>query len=130
LVTIGNYSNERFEASTEIGGDTANAELRLDGTTSIAFTKDTAVKTGSSSVELPPRFAIAVPVLKGHVEAGKPVSYLIPVRVRVSVDDSAHLALRFTMPSAERILESVYEDRVNAARLLLGEGYQLLRAAD
>jgi hypothetical protein len=24
----------------------------------------------------------------------------------------------------------VYEDRVNAARTLLGEGYQLLRAAD
>jgi hypothetical protein len=108
----------------------ADAELRPDGTTSIAFTRDTAVKSGTSLVDLPSAISIAIPVLKGHVAEGKPVVYRVQVRVRVSVDDSAHLALRFSIPNAERILEATYEDRVSAAKALLGDQYQLLRAAD
>lgn len=108
----------------------ADTELRSDGTTSVAFTKDTSVK-GGGSVELPPMFTIAIPVLKGHVDGdGRPVLYRLEVRLRVSVDDSAHLALRFTVPMAERTLEDVYADRVREASELLGESLRLLRAAD
>lgn len=108
---------------------TADAELRPDGTTAVAFSQDARVKS-ADSVELPSSFTIAIPVLRGHVDQeGRPVLYRLQVRVRASVDESAKLTLRFTIPTAERVLEAVYEDRVNAARELLGESYSLLRAA-
>ncbi len=110
----------------------ADTELRADGTTSIAFTKDTNVKSATGgSLDLPPVITIAIPVLKGHVSPdGKPVLYKLQVRLRVSVDDAAHLSLRFSMPNAERILEDVFAERVKLAAELLGEGFELLRAAD
>ncbi len=111
---------------------TAQAELRPDGSTSVAFQQDKSIRGGTGgSVELPPEFTIAIPVLKGHVaEDGRPVVYKLGVRLRASVDDNARLALRFTIPTADRVLEAVYADRVATARQLLGSGYALLRAAD
>lgn len=107
----------------------AEAEMRPDGTTSVMFAQDKTIK--SAGFDLPSAFTISIPVLKGHVDAeGRPVLYRLQVRLRVNVDDSAHLALRFTMPQSDRVLEDVYSDRVNAAIALLGDAYDLLRAAD
>lgn len=110
---------------------TASTDLNADGSTHVEFTKNTTIHAGK--VSLPPEIKIGVPVLKGHTEEkdGKrvPVVYRLPVRVRVSVDDQAHLAFRLTMPTAERVLESVYADRVATAKTLLGAGGTLLRAA-
>lgn len=107
----------------------ASAELRPDGTTSVSFSQDKAVK-GGGNVDLPSEILIAVRVLVGHVdEDGKPVRYRMPVRLRVSVGDDAKLAFRFSMPVAERVLEEVYADRVALAKRLLGDGYAVLRAA-
>ncbi len=110
----------------------ATTELRPDGTNSVAWTKDQTVKSGAEgSVELPPAFTIAIPVLKGHVDQeGRPVVYNVEVRLRVSMDDNAHLVFRFGIPTAERILEDAYLDRVKAAKVLLGKEMPLLRAAD
>lgn len=108
----------------------ADTELRPDGTSKVAFERDAKVAT-ASAIELPASFTIAIPVLKGHVDAeGRPVLYRLGVRLRVSVDDSAKLTLRFAIPSAERVLEDVYADRVAATKELLGEHFNLLRAAD
>ena len=110
---------------------TAQTDLNADGSTHVEFTKSSIINAGRAI--LPPEIKIGVPVLKGHTEEkdGKrvPVVYRLPVRVRVSVDDQAHLAFRLTMPTAERVLESVYADRVDAAKMLLGAGGTLLRAA-
>lgn len=110
---------------------TAATDLNADGSTRIDFTKNTTIQAGQ--VSLPPEIKIGVPVLRGHTEekAGRqvPVLYRLPVRVRVSVDDSAHLAFRLSMPTAERVLEAVYADRVAAAKAMLGAGGTLLRAA-
>lgn len=110
----------------------ANTELRPDGTTFVNYTKNQTVHAGEAT--LPPSLTIAIPVLKGHTEAGvggklTPVLYRLTVRIRVSVDDNARLAFRLSMPDAERTLEAAYADRVDAARLLLGEAYALLRAS-
>ena len=110
----------------------AVAELRPDGTTSVSFSKQTQVMAGMlGTVELPPWFIIAIPVLKGHVDgAGRPVLYRLPIRRRVSVDDSAHLVFRLTIPDLDRVLEDVYAERVREASALLGDQFALLRAAD
>lgn len=110
----------------------ADTELRPDGTVSIAFSKDAALKSGAEgSVDLPSAFTIAIPALKGHTDgAGVPILYSIEVRVRASVDDDARLAFRLSIPTAERILEDAYADRVATAKALLGESLPLLRAAD
>lgn len=110
----------------------ADTELQADGSTRVTFHKETGVK--SAELELPSEFRIAIPVLKGHVEPteeGKqrPVLYSLAVRIRASVDDQARLALRLSMPDAERVLEAVYADRVAAAEALLGTGHHLYRAA-
>lgn len=110
---------------------TAETELRPDGTTRVAFTKNNAVEAGE--VDLPSEIVIAIPVLKGHTQAGEdgrriPVLYRLSVRLRVSVDDSAHLAFRLSIPGAERALEAVYADRVQLAESLLEDGQELLRA--
>lgn len=110
---------------------TAQTDLNADGSTHVEFTKNSTIHAGK--VSLPPEIKIGVPVLKGHTEEkdGKrvPVVYRLPVRVRVSVDDQAHLAFRLTMPTAERTLESVYADRVAAAKAMLGPSGTLLRAS-
>lgn len=110
---------------------TAATELHADGSTRVDFTKNTTISAGQ--VSLPPEIKIGIPVLKGHTEEkdGKqvPVIYSLPVRLRVSVDDSAHLAFRLTIPTADRVLEAVYADRVAAAKVLLGDSFTLLRAA-
>ena len=108
----------------------ADTELRPDGTSKVSFVSDTKVQT-AKDLDLPASFTIAIPVLKGHLNAdGKPVLYRIEVKVRVSVDDAAHLSLRFSIPTADRILEDVFADRVTAAKGLLGESFDLLRAGD
>ena len=113
----------------------ADVELRPDGTSKIQFASDTTVRATPGdrpgAVDLPATITILIPVLKGHLNAdGKPVVYGVDVRVRVSVDEGAHLAFRFSIPAAGRALESIYEEHVVAAKTLLGEGYQLLRAAE
>jgi hypothetical protein len=109
---------------------TAETELLPDGSTSVSFKKDSRVQSGE--VSLPPEFAIQIPVLKGHTEHknGKavPVLYRVTVRLRPSTDDQARLTFRFSMPTAERVLEAVYADRVAAAKALLGPDRALLRS--
>lgn len=109
----------------------ADTELRPDGTTRVAYTKNQTVNAGE--LVLPPTLTVAIPVLKGHVEYGddgkaSPVLYRLTVRLRVSVGDDARLAFRLSLPDAERVLEAVYEDRVKAARQALGADFSILRA--
>ena len=75
-------------------------------------------------MELPPVITIAIPVLKGHG-----VFYQMDVRLRAFVDDASHLSLRFSLPTAERVLEEVYAEKVAEAKGLLGDAFKLLRAA-
>lgn len=109
----------------------AKSVLREDGGSEVSFSKDSTV-TGKTGI--PPVIEISIPVLKGHTTeqdgVSIPVLYSLPVNVRPSVDDSTHtLGFRFLMPTAERVLEAVYADRVNAAKALLGElGQSLYRA--
>jgi hypothetical protein len=111
----------------------ADTELLADGSTKVVWQKQTGVK--SAEMNLPPEFLIRIPVLKGHTETNKegklvPVLYQLAVRLRASVDDSAHLTFRLSMPNAERVLEAVFADRVAAAQALLGEEHKLYRAAE
>jgi hypothetical protein len=111
----------------------ASAEIRADGSTSVSYQQDKAVKSGTSNVgvELPPTFVIAIPVLKGHMNGeGRPVRYKLTVRVRASVDDNAHLSFRLSIPNADAVVESVYADRVQTAAGLLPDEFEILRAAD
>ena len=108
----------------------ASANIQPDGTTSVSFSQDKTLKGGAGSVELPSYLQIAVPVLKGHMDGeGRPVRYSISVRLRASVGDDARLALRFSLPNAERVLETAYAERVELAKVLLGDEYSMLRAA-
>ena len=111
----------------------AETDLHPDGTSSVSFSRETAVKAGPNSVEveLPSHISIAIPVLKGHTDAaGKPVVYRFDVLLRASVDEGGHLALRFSIPGVELVLEAVFAERVAAAKVLLGSDYELLRGAD
>ena len=109
----------------------ADTELRPDGTTRVSYVKNQTVNAGE--LVLPPTLTIAIPVLKGHAEydedgKASPVLYRLVVRLRVSVGDDARLAFRLSLPDAERVLEAVYADRVQAARLALGGDFSILRA--
>lgn len=113
----------------------ADTELAEDGSTRVTYAKDASVRSGGE-LSLPPSLDIVIPVLKGHVtpsEGGEgppvPVRYRLTVRLRVSVDDQAKLAFRLSIPGAERVLEAVFADRVQAAKDALGEAYPLLRSA-
>lgn len=113
---------------------TADTELMADGSTKVVWSKQTGVGPKNADLEIPSEFQIAVPVLKGHTTVdptGKviPVVYALPVRVRVSVDDQAHLAIRLSMPTADRTLEAVFADRVAAATAHLGTNHRIYRAA-
>ncbi len=103
----------------------ASTELRPDGTTSVAWSKDQSVKGQDGTIDLPSLITIAIPVLKGD-----PQPWEVKVRVRVSVDDQAHLTLRFSLVNAERVLEAMYAERVTEATALLGKDATILRAAD
>lgn len=102
----------------------ASTEMRPDGTTSVTWNDAKNVATRGTPADLPPEFSITIPILKGH-----DVRYKLTVKLRASVDDQAHLALRFSTPTAERALEAVYAELVASAKALLGDGYMLLRAA-
>lgn len=109
----------------------ANTELRQDGTTKVSYTKNQTIAAGEATI--PPTLTLAVPVLKGHVTTtaeGKraPVLYSLTVRLRVSVDDQARPSFRLGLTNAEQTLEAVFEDRVQAARAALGDGYTVYRA--
>jgi hypothetical protein len=108
----------------------AQTELKPDGSTSVTYTDDKGISARGGTVDLPSEISIRVPILKGHVdEQGKPVVYELKVKVRASVGDDARLMLRFSIPNAERALEEVYADRVALAKRLLGDGFDVLRAA-
>lgn len=124
----------------------AKSVLREDGSSEISWSQDNTVK-GKKAI--PSEITISIPVLKGHVSdadrtikakddkgqevervipAGTPVKYGLPVKIRPSVDDGK-VSFRFLMPTAERVLEAVYADRVAAAKALLGDlGGSLYRA--
>jgi len=108
----------------------AQTELKPDGSTSVTYTDDKGISARGGTVDLPSEITIRVPILKGHVDdSGKPVVYELKVKLRASVGDDARLMLRFSIPNAERALEEVYADRVALARRLLGDGFDVLRAA-
>jgi hypothetical protein len=102
----------------------ATTELRPDGTSAVTWSGATGVAARGGTTDLPSEFTITIPVLKGH-----DVRYGLAVRLRASVDNDAHLALRLSIPLAERALEIVFKDRVDAAKGLLGDGFSVLRAA-
>lgn len=109
----------------------ASADLRPDGTTTVSYRMESVIKAGAGSVDLPPHIGISIPVLKGMVnDDGQPIVYQMLVRVRASVDDNAHLALRFSIPDADRALELAWAHQVSVAKELFGDGVTLLRAAD
>lgn len=110
---------------------TATVESREDGTADVSFARTASVSSGPNKALLPGEITIQIPVLRGHIEEnGAIVRYKLVLKVRASVDPNAHLALRFTMPQAEVVLEQVYAERVASAKELLGDGYTILRAAD
>lgn len=102
----------------------AASELRADGSAHITFEDERRVTSGTNQIDLPAEIEIGVPVLKGDVQPWKLV-----VKLRVSVGADARLALRFSVPQAEEVLETVYAERVAKAKELLGK-VELLRAAD
>ena len=109
---------------------TAQTELREDGTAAVSFSQDKTLRNPSPKVEIPPAFKIAIPVLKGHTDTnGKSVKYTMSVRVRVSIDNAAHLTFRFSIPLAEKVQEEVFAERVAEAKTLLGNDFTLLRGA-
>jgi Uncharacterized conserved protein (DUF2303) len=112
-------------------------ELQEDGTSSFQIAGDGRAGGRGGVAPLPAEFTIVVQVLKGHVEPAtvpgevpRPVLYRFSVRMRVDPGNDAHPVFRFEIPLAERILEDVYADRVQAARDLLGPDYEVLRGAE
>lgn len=109
--------------------------INPDGTNSVRFTKDNKV-TPLGNVDLPETFKISIPVLTGHEDldptTGKyvPVTYVIRVRVRVTIQDNAALYFRFSLQGDEKILQDVINERLGQFKVKLGTGYTLYRAAD
>lgn len=103
----------------------ADTELRPDGTSHVKFERNSNVSAGDTEIDLPSEITIGIPVLRGSPEPWKLV-----LKVRTSVDSDARLALRFTMPALESVKETVYAERVAAAKTLLGDAYTILRAAE
>ena len=108
---------------------TATARLRSDGTSEISFVRDSSVR-GDDKTEIPGELKIGVQVLRGHVnDAGAAIKYELIVKVRASVGDDAKLVLRFSIPAVERVLETIFLERVAAAKAALGDDFPLLRGA-
>ena len=120
----------------------ASMEYAPDGGTAVDFKSKAAVRGGvGNDVVIPSEIIIKIPVLIGHTQrsfndAGKeilqPVTFRVVVKARPTIasGDNPRLVFRFSIPNAERILEAVYADRVAAAKAALGDGFQLLRAAE
>lgn len=102
----------------------AQTDMRPDGTSSVTWSDNKTVAGRGGTADLPPEFTITIPILKGHDQR-----YKLGVKVRVSVDDQARLALRFSIPLADQALEMVYAKIVAEAKALLGDGFSVLRAA-
>jgi uncharacterized protein YfdQ (DUF2303 family) len=101
----------------------AETEYRENGTAKVTFNKDQGVR--GAEVELPAEIEIGIPIYRGHPDVLRLV-----VRVRVTVDDNAKLAFRFTIPRAEEVLEQLREELVAKVAEQLGTDYPILRAAD
>lgn len=94
-------------------------------------------REANTPLKLPPSITIGVPILKGHTAPDSqgiagPVVYQLEVLIRVDIIDEGEKSrptFRLTIPNAEQALEDAVADRVQAAKVLLGEGYTLLRAA-
>jgi len=98
----------------------AQTEYRPDGTTNVIFTNDKTVHGKDGVLSLPDSISISIPVLKGHRNPeGKMVRYAMDVRVRAEVSNEARLSLRLTIPLTDRVLTSVFEDRLALAESLL-----------
>lgn len=109
----------------------AESELKADGSTHIAFSKDKVIQGGA---DLPSAIRIAIPLLKGHykVDSGgkrQAVLYELEVKLRTSASDQGKVSFRLTIPRAEQAWEMVYEDRVTTAEAALGSGQRILRGA-
>jgi uncharacterized protein YfdQ (DUF2303 family) len=107
-----------------------NAEMHTtwneDGTTALSWDRKEAVRASKGgSATIPPTFSIEIPILKGE-----PTDWKLDVRVRVTLDDSAHLVFRLSIPNLENTVEKVFDERVSAAREALGDQFTLYRAAD
>lgn len=102
----------------------AETEIRPDGTSAVSFAKETNVSSKVGEVALPPIIKVAIPVLVGDT-----VRTEFRVRMRVSVGEDAKLTFRFSIVNPERVLETVYAERVQEAILALGDDFTLLRAA-
>ena len=102
----------------------AETALRPDGSTSISWSQDKQLTKAGNATELPGSLKLALPVLKGQSERWE-----VGCRLRVSVDDQAHLTLRLALVNPDRVLERVYAEEVAVAAKLL-DSYALLRAGD
>jgi uncharacterized protein YfdQ (DUF2303 family) len=113
----------------------ATVDIRSDGTQNAVWTDDRQVQQkGNSDATIPTSLKIAIPALKGHTDdQGKAIVYSLTANLRVSADDKdgkTRLRLRYTLPQAETSMEDAYNEVVSKARVLVGPGYSLLRAAD
>lgn len=134
----------------------AVSEYLANGDVKVSFAGEASVRSttgGPDSVTLPATIKIGIPVLKGHVtakvdrdghpvdkegnrlpvgapEVMVPVVYALTVKLLASVDNDNHVSLRFSIPQAEKVLEEVIVERVAAAKVLLGEAFNVYRAAD
>ena len=108
----------------------ANAEATYneDGTAKVSFAKETGVRN-SGEIALPGEIKIAIPLIEGH-----PDVVGLTVRVRVTVDNDARLAFRFTIPRAEEVLDQLRAELAQKADEALNSDvaktYAILRAAD
>lgn len=119
----------------------AVTEFQPDGSTKVSFTASSEVRStareGVESLTVPQELQIRIPVLHGHVTPSEadpdklvPVVYDLAVKVRLGVDSESHVTLRFSMPTADKVLDEVIAERVAAAKALLGEAFTVYRAAD
>lgn len=122
---------------------TAESTLNEDGSYSVSWNRSATVKVGGGKdTTFPNEIKIAIPVFKGHVETIEvkdddgtvtgerlaPVRFGLKVRIRVNPDNDGHLLFRLSMPDREAALEKALANRVQAAEVALGDGYDLLRA--
>ena len=101
----------------------AETILNPDGTSTVRFEKSSTV-AAANEAPLPAEMTIQIPVLAGETETWK-----LPVRIRTSTDDNAHLVLRLSIPLADQAFEQAISARVSAAKVAL-DGLSVLRTAD
>lgn len=117
----------------------AVSEFLENGDTKFSFKAETSVNSTArgadmTTVTLPSQIRIRIPVLAGHMTEQDtkqvPVVYDLDVKVRSAVDGDGHVTLRFSMPQAEKVLETVIAERVAAAKAALGAAFTVYRAAE